>query len=184
MRENVNIVLLSVSTALATLCWLTFVSPNAGLNTTEEIRTSTTVDKVTSAEPFIGEVTIFAGTFAPRGWAFCNGQLLPIAQNEALYSILGTMYGGDGRTSFALPDLRGRLAVHAGYGPGLNPVKQGQKYGVESSTPLWIPTELKTAKEGNDVSAIIPQQNPIDREQPTLGVNYIIALQGIYPSRS
>jgi len=183
MRENVNIILLSVSTALATLCWLAFVSPNATLNTAET-ETTEMINKATSQEPFIGEVTMFGGTFAPRGWAFCNGQLLPIAQNEALFALLGTMYGGDGRTTFALPDLRGRLAVHAGYGPGLNPVQQGQKYGVESSTPLWIPTELKTAKDGGAISAIIPQQESIDREQPSLGINYIIALRGVFPSRS
>ncbi|MEL6637827.1 MAG: tail fiber protein, partial [Bacteroidota bacterium] len=71
-------------------------------------------------EPFIGQIMMFGGNFAPRGWALCNGQLLPINQNQALFSILGTTYGGDGRTTFQLPDLRGRYAMHAGRGPGLS----------------------------------------------------------------
>jgi len=86
------------------------------------------------AEPFIGEVRWFAGNFAPRGWAFCDGQLLQISQNEALFSLLGTMYGGDGRTTFGLPDMRGRGMVHVGSGPGLTPRPQGQKAGNETET--------------------------------------------------
>lgn len=82
-------------------------------------------------EPFIGQVLMFAGNFAPRGWAFCNGQLLSISENQALFSILGTTYGGDGRTTFALPDMRGRVAVHPGNGPGLSDYHLGQKGGVE-----------------------------------------------------
>ena len=70
-------------------------------------------------EPFMGQIVLFGGDFAPRGWAPCNGQLLPIATNTALFSILGTTYGGDGRTNFALPDLRGQAPSHAGQGPGL-----------------------------------------------------------------
>ena len=84
--------------------------------------------------PFIGEVVMFGGNFAPRGWAFCNGQLLSIAQNTALFSILGTTYGGDGRSTFALPDLRGRTPIHPGSGPGLTPYRLGQKGGVEDHT--------------------------------------------------
>ena len=84
--------------------------------------------------PFIGEVRWFAGNFAPRGWALCDGQLLPISQNEALFSILGTTYGGDGETTFGLPDLRGRGMVHVGSGPGLTPRPQGQKGGSESDS--------------------------------------------------
>jgi microcystin-dependent protein len=80
-------------------------------------------------EPFIGMITMFGGNFAPRGWAFCDGQLLPIAQNTALFSLLGTTYGGDGRTTFGLPDLRGRLAMHPGSGPGLPTFRLGQKGG-------------------------------------------------------
>jgi microcystin-dependent protein len=87
-----------------------------------------------SYEPLLGEVDLFAGTFAPRGWATCNGQLLPINQNQALFSILGTIYGGDGRTTFGLPDFRGRAAVGFGNGPGLSPWSLGQRTGSEWST--------------------------------------------------
>ncbi len=80
-------------------------------------------------EGFIGEIMLFGGNFAPRNWAFCEGQLLPIAQNTALFSILGTTYGGDGRTTFGLPDLRGRVAIHEGRGPGLTDRQLGQKGG-------------------------------------------------------
>jgi microcystin-dependent protein len=83
-------------------------------------------------EPFIGQIMMFGGSFAPRGWAFCEGQLLPISQNAALFSILGTTYGGDGRSTFALPDLRGRVAIHPGSGPGLSNYRLGEKGGVES----------------------------------------------------
>ena len=79
---------------------------------------------------FIGEICAFGGNFAPRNWAFCDGQLLPISQNTALFSILGMTYGGDGRTTFALPDLRGRSPVHAGHGPGLPDVRLGEKGGA------------------------------------------------------
>ncbi len=86
------------------------------------------------AEPFIGEIRMFAGTFAPRGWAFCDGQLLSISQNDALFSLFGTFYGGDGRTTFGLPDARGRVTLHEGTGPGLSNRKLGQKLGVETVT--------------------------------------------------
>jgi microcystin-dependent protein len=85
-------------------------------------------------DPFIGQIVIFGGNFAPRSWAFCNGQLLSISQNTALFSILGTTYGGDGRTTFALPDLRGRSAIHPGTGPGLSTIKLGQRGGAEYHT--------------------------------------------------
>lgn len=85
-------------------------------------------------EPFIGQIMMFGGTFAPRGWALCDGALLSISQNQALFSILGTIYGGDGRTTFQLPDLRGRVAMHAGSGPGLTPRSLGQKSGFETNT--------------------------------------------------
>ena len=71
------------------------------------------------SEPFVGEIRMFAGNFAPRGWAFCDGQLLSVPQNDALFSLFGTFYGGDGSTTFGLPDMRGRIPVHAGSGPGL-----------------------------------------------------------------
>ena len=86
-----------------------------------------------STEPFIAEIIMFAGNFAPRGWALCDGQLLPISQNSALFSILGTTYGGDGRTTFGLPDLRGRSPMHEGSGPGLSSRTLGSKTGSESN---------------------------------------------------
>jgi microcystin-dependent protein len=86
-----------------------------------------------TGEEFLGEIRMFAGTFAPRNWAECNGQLLPINQNQALYAILGTTYGGDGVTSFALPDFRGRAPIHAGNGPGLTPRLQGSIGGTENT---------------------------------------------------
>jgi microcystin-dependent protein len=85
-------------------------------------------------EPFIGEIYMFAGNFAPRGYALCDGQLLSIAQNTALFSILGTTYGGNGQTTFALPDLRGRLPMHSGQGPGLTPRSLGEVGGSETKT--------------------------------------------------
>jgi len=86
------------------------------------------------SEPFVGEVRMFAGNFAPRGWAFCDGQLLAVSQNDALFSLLGTIYGGDGRTTFGLPDLRGRIPIHAGHGPGLSERRLGSKSGAEKVT--------------------------------------------------
>lgn len=83
-------------------------------------------------EGMIGEVRMFGGNFAPRSWALCDGQLLPISQNSALFSILGTIYGGDGRTTFALPDCRGRFVIGPGNGPGLSDYREGQKGGQEN----------------------------------------------------
>ncbi len=77
---------------------------------------------------------MFAGNFAPRGWAYCDGQLLAVSQNDALFSLLGTIYGGDGRTTFGLPDMRGRLPIHAGHGPGLSERRLGAKGGAENVT--------------------------------------------------
>lgn len=86
------------------------------------------------SDPFIAEVKIWAGNFAPRNWAFCNGQLLPISQNTALFSLVGVTYGGDGRNTFALPDLQGRAPMHPGNGPGLAPRRLGERGGVETVT--------------------------------------------------
>ena len=80
-------------------------------------------------EPFIAEISMFAGNFAPRGWSFCDGQFLPIAQNTALFSLVGTTYGGDGETTFRLPDLKGRTPIGAGRGPGLSNINLGQRAG-------------------------------------------------------
>lgn len=86
------------------------------------------------SEPFVGEIRMFAGNFAPRGWAFCDGQLLAVSQNDALFSLFGTIYGGDGRTTFGLPDCRGRIPVHQGQGPGLGDYRLGSKGGAEAVT--------------------------------------------------
>jgi microcystin-dependent protein len=116
-------------------------------------------------DPILGQIILFAGNFAPVGWALCDGQELPIAQNTALFSILGTTYGGDGRVTFALPDLRGRAPIHAGAGPGLAPHTLGEKGG---------PTELRVAPGGTAVVA----------HDAYATVNYLIALQGIFPARA
>lgn len=114
------------------------------------------LETLKAQDAFIGEIRMFAGNFAPRGWAFCDGQLLPISQNQALFSLLGTTYGGDGSTTFALPDLRGRFAMHAGNGPGLTPRSLGEKSGSESHTLTVnnLPSHshnvaIPTAEEGN-----------------------------------
>lgn len=86
------------------------------------------------SEPFVGEIRMFAGNFAPRGWAFCDGQLLAISQNDALFSLLGTIYGGDGYTTFGLPDHRGRLALNMGQSSGLSDRRQGIAIGAEDVT--------------------------------------------------
>jgi microcystin-dependent protein len=93
-----------------------------------------TLNHVQASDPFLGEISMFAGNFAPRGWALCDGQLLAISQNSALFSILGTTYGGDGRTTFGLPDLRGRFAIGAGTGPGLSNRRLGDEYGSSTHT--------------------------------------------------
>jgi len=84
------------------------------------------------AQPFIGEIRMFGGNFAPQGWAFCDGQLLPIAENDALFALIGTTYGGDGQSTFALPDLRSRIPVHQGQGPGLSLRVIGSNGGSET----------------------------------------------------
>lgn len=169
-------------------------------------------------DPFIGQIILFAGNFAPSGWALCNGQLLPIAQNTALFSILGTTYGGDGRTTFALPDLRGRVPVHPGQGAGLSNYTIGQAAGTEMVTltqnqmpihghtfvPGCTTDPPSTNSPENAVPAVQDAQvfggeanagmrpansntaggsQPHENLQPYLCVNFIIALQGIFPSR-
>ena len=106
------------------------------------------------SEPFVGEIRMFAGNFAPRGWAFCDGQLLAVSQNDALFSLLGTIYGGDGRTTFGLPDVRGRLPIHAGTGPGLSNRTLGAKGGQESVTVTvnQLPAHSHQAKASGDVA--------------------------------
>ena len=174
-------------------------------------------------EQFIGQIMMFGGNFAPRSWALCDGQLLAISQYQSLFSILGTTYGGDGRTTFGLPDLRGRVAVHAGTGPGVPSIRLGQK-GGEANVTL-----NKTQMPTHDHTAVIEAVSPLPRGgvavpdptnaynaqggsyslgknaqmaadgiavgqsgggqahnnmQPYQGVNYIIALDSIYPPRN
>ena len=123
----------------------------------------------------IGEVSTFAGNFAPRGWALCNGQILAISSNPALFSLLGTNYGGDGRTYFALPDLRGRAIVHAGFGPGLSPKTLGQRKGIEAPSAGGI-GDFQTDGTGT--------KSGVNNMQPYTAINYIICINGTYPSRS
>jgi microcystin-dependent protein len=105
------------------------------------------------ANPYVGEIRNFGFTFAPSGWALCNGQLLPISQNTALFSLIGTFYGGNGTSNFALPNLQSRVAIHMGQGAGLSPYQIGQASGVENQTLLTsqLPTHSHqaTATDGN-----------------------------------
>ena len=171
------------------------------------------------SEPFIAEIRIFAGNFAPRSWAFCDGQLLPISQNTALFSLIGTTYGGDGRTTTALPNLQGRAVMHPGRGPGLTSRRLGQRTGVEKVTILeaempshthTLQARARLANEsspagnslavGKGIGIYTNDTNPLvsmdssslnntggsqshNNMQPYITLNYIIALQGLYPSR-
>lgn len=170
------------------------------------------------ADPFVGEIRMFAGNFAPRSWAYCDGQLLAVSSNDALFSLLGTIYGGDGRTTFGLPDLRGRIPIHAGSGPGLTPRNQGAKSGSEKVT-LTL-NQITSHKHGNlqateaAATTVGPKDNVTAEAtkrfyrttggmnmspsavtsiggsrdhtnlMPTLCVHFIIALYGVYPSRT
>ena len=171
------------------------------------------------SSPFIGEIRIFGGNFAPRNHAFCNGQLLSIAQNTALFSLLGTTYGGNGQSTFALPDLRSRVPVHFGIGTGLSTYYLGQS-GGEAAHTLTVPeiaphshplvgvdTATTTAPSASaqlgagtdfpgyyagaanttmNTAALSPIGSGLAHENtaPILGVNFIIVLQGIFPSRN
>jgi microcystin-dependent protein len=170
-------------------------------------------------DPYIGTIMPFAGNFAPRNWSFCNGQLVSINTNQALFSLIGTFFGGDGRFNFALPDLRGRCAVGFGQGPFLTARNIGDRFGNESvallatqipphtHTMRVVPVEATTAdptqgliaKSAGDVRryglptpqvAMSPamlgpagSNQPHPNMQPSLTMNYIIAMQGIFPSR-
>lgn len=165
------------------------------------------------SEPFLGEIRLASFSIAPRGWALCNGQVLPISQNQALFSLLGTQYGGDGRTTFALPDLRGRVPVHAGDG-----VRTGQRGGSEAVTlttaqipahthdlavssqraSLDDPAGAYWAADGSQSRYAAAADSAMagglvgtaggsqahENRQPSLVVNFIIALQGIFPPRN
>jgi microcystin-dependent protein len=132
------------------------------------------------SEPFVAEIRMFAGNFSPRGWAFCDGQLIAVSQNDALFSLLGTIYGGDGRTTFGLPDMRGRTPVHPGTGAGLPTIRLGQKGGVSS---VQVTTDINTTRG----IVVNKTQQPVlnaANNQPSVCINFIIALYGIYPSRA
>ncbi|KFE68251.1 phage tail protein [Hyalangium minutum] len=174
------------------------------------------------SEPFLGEIRMFSGNFAPSGWALCDGQLLSIAQNSALFSILGTTFGGNGQTTFALPDLRGRVPMGWGQGPGLSPRTIGEQSGSETvtliATQMPAHTHAMMANSGQgtqftpegavSAAAVESTQQPLNlysttpnttmspqaigiaggsqphqNMQPFLCISFIIALQGIYPSR-
>lgn len=132
-------------------------------------------------EGTIGEIRMFAGNFAPRSWALCAGQLLAISQFSALFSILGTTYGGDGRTTFALPDLRGRVPVGEGSGPGLSPRRLGEKAGAENValTLSEMPTHNHQATGTHSLSVEL-QANSADGNTNAPGNNYLA--QSILPT--
>ena len=165
------------------------------------------------SEPFLGEVKIISWNFPPKGWAFCNGQLLPINQNQALFSILGTTYGGDGRTTFALPNLQGRMPVHVGNGiilgeqggetahtlniselPAHNHVPVGSNTNPPTAPAatgnLWSANNAKpfaaSATGAMNPACVAPAggSQPHENMSPYLVLNFIIALQGIFPSRN
>jgi len=128
--------------------------------------------------PFLAMIMLFAGTFAPRGWALCNGQLLSIAQNTALFALLGTTYGGDGQTTFGLPDLQGRVPIHFGQGAGLSPYVMGQTGGSETATlllsnlplhnhPLMAVSDGGTTSDPN--GAYLANTGALDREYKPTG---------------
>lgn len=172
-------------------------------------------------DPILGQIILFAGNYAPSGWAFCNGQLLPIQQNTALFSLLGTTYGGDGRTTFALPDLRGRAPIHFGQGVGLTNYNLGETGGAETVTLTQAempahshgfapgcnsqasPTQpspangyvcasqidnlyasTADAQMGAGNSQVVGGNTAHENRSPFLALNYIIALEGVWPSRS
>jgi uncharacterized repeat protein (TIGR01451 family) len=134
------------------------------------------------SEQMLGEVRLFAGNFAPGGWAFCDGQVLSIAQNTALFSLLGTTYGGNGQSTFALPDLRGRVAVEAGQGTGLTNRVLGEDFGAENVTLTLsqLPVHDHTLPTPpSSTTGVAGGNQPFDNTQPSLGIHYIIATQGV-----
>lgn len=169
------------------------------------------------AEPILGEIRLFAGNFAPKGWALCNGQLLPLRQYTALFSLLGTYYGGDGKTTFALPDLQGRVPIGQGSGAGLTPREVGEAGGEPAvsllTTEMPLHTHLancssqqsssqpegaywgSTGRGANAYAATPASSLSVLAAQPTggsqahnnlqpfLGMTFIIAMEGIFPSR-
>ncbi len=168
------------------------------------------------ADPCVAEIRIFPFNFAPKGWAWCDGQLMPLSQNTALFSLLGTTYGGNGQTTFALPDLRSRAPVHFGQGPGLSSYDLGQQGGSETQalTVNNLPPHSHAASASTNPTSKNPSGKlvsavgtpafgdtadvtlsplaigptgagvPVSTVQPYLAINFIIALEGIFPSRN
>lgn len=162
------------------------------------------------SEPFLGEIKIISWNFPPKGWTFCNGQLLPINQNQALFAVLGTTYGGDGRQTFGLPNLQGRTAFHVGNGivlgemggetshtlniselPAHTHTPNGSSAGATVTSPsgaLWATQPSKPYKASGGASmkpasiAVVGGNQPHENMSPYLVLNFIIALQGIFPS--
>lgn len=136
-------------------------------------------------EPFLGEVMLFGPNFCPRGWTAANGQLLAISQHQALFSLLGTNYGGDGRTTFALPDLQGRVPVGVGQGDGLRNYNEGDRGGVEANgTNVTLSHHAHQDATSSVFVAGHAEEGQIINMQPYIGMRYCIALEGVYPSRS
>ncbi|MGL5011450.1 MAG: phage tail protein [Paracoccaceae bacterium] len=133
-------------------------------------------------DPMIGTITIFAGNFAPQGWAFCDGAVLQIAEHPALFGILGTTYGGDGLATFALPDMRGRVAAHFGAGAGLARHALGEAAGSETVT-LARGLQASPDAAGGAGVAFGAASATCANLQPTLYLAFIIAVEGVFPSR-
>ena len=150
---------------------------HSGIITPANAATSTALPAV-SQDGMIGEIRLFAGNFPPRNWAFCDGQVLAINSNQALFSILGTTYGGNGRSTFALPDLRGRSAIGVGQVSGIVNITQGQKqsYKVSNEIPAKY-TDVHAKKNKGLV------KRPTFIQKGALGLRYIICMQGVCPSR-
>jgi microcystin-dependent protein len=129
------------------------------------------------ASPFVAEIRIFPFTFAPRGWAFCSGQLLPISQNTALFSLLGTTYGGNGTTNFALPNMQGNVPMHPGQGPGLSPHDLGETGGAETVTLLQSQMPTHTHVLGAQTSRVGGVASPAGATlgHPATGNLYVAA---------
>ena len=121
------------------------------------------------AQPFIGQIMVFAGNFAPQGWAQCNGQLMPISQYDALFSLIGTTYGGDGQTTFALPDLRSRVPIHQGQGAGLSNYSLGENGGAEAVTLLTtqLPVHTHPAMGNSDAGTNTDPTGGVWASSPT-----------------
>lgn len=134
------------------------------------------------SSPYVGEIRMFGGNFAPAGWAFCDGQLIAISQNQTLYNLIATTFGGDGVSTFALPDLRGRVPIHQGQGTGLQNYVIGELFGVENPSTLQVPQSFTVAR---NLAVSVAAQGRADGTATNLnrlGVSFIISLYGVYPS--